>query len=64
MMLVDFEQGEIYSKSEIELAVIEDVKQELKTNTPTSENVKKLITPQRMLLKYLYLMRQTLISNL
>ena len=45
MMLVDFEQGEIYSKSEIELAVIEDVKQELKTNTPTSENVKKLITP-------------------
>lgn len=57
MMLVDFENGEIYSKSEIEIAIIDDVNKEMKTGIATEENLQKLVSAKKMLYKYMYLLR-------
>jgi hypothetical protein len=57
MMLVDFENGEIYSKSEIEIAIIDDVNKEMKTGIATEESLQKLVSVKKMLYKYMYLLR-------
>lgn len=56
-MLIDFENGEIYSKSEIEIAIIDDVNKEMKTGIATEENLQKLVSAKKMLYKYMYLLR-------